>query len=73
MKILLLAVSLSCLGACRMPMNKKPDWTRALEPREDARAFAAADIPAEIESWHAQQENVAETLQAGAGAHAMVP
>jgi hypothetical protein len=49
MKILLLAVFLSCVAGCRVPMNKKPSWAREPEPRNDARALVAADIPAEID------------------------
>jgi hypothetical protein len=49
MKILLLAASLSCLAACRTPLNKKPEWAREPQPVDDARATDAADAPSEID------------------------
>ena len=49
MKILLLALFLSCVGGCRVPMNTKPAWARGPEARSDTRAIVAADIPSEID------------------------
>jgi hypothetical protein len=66
MKILLLAVSLSCLAACRTPMNKKPEWARVPEPGKDARAPCAAEISSEIDlAASAGRERTARSSDSG--------